>query len=87
MSRGAERMHRWALFVGRRPVKYHSGKMKVVRAPRFAPSDDGALRIDASAVADWLVRFLVQECRVRRKTDRVVLGLSGGVDSAVSAAL
>lgn len=61
--------------------------MKVVRAPRFDPSDDGALRIDASAVADWLVRFLVQECRVRRKTDRVVLGLSGGVDSAVSAAL
>lgn len=59
----------------------------MVRAPQADPNGDEGLRIDAAAVAEWLVRFLVQECTVRRKTGRAVIGLSGGVDSAVVAAL
>ncbi len=42
------------------------------------------LAIDARLVADWLVKFLVHECKVGRGIERVVIGLSGGVDSAVS---
>lgn len=56
-------------------------------APRFDPTSDEPLRIDAALVADWLVAFLRDECVRRRKIDRAVLGLSGGVDSAVVAYL
>jgi NAD+ synthase len=38
-------------------------------------------------VADWLVRFLRDECIRRRGVTKAVLGLSGGVDSAVVAYL
>lgn len=41
------------------------------------------LEINPGLVADWLVKFLHYECVVRRGMDKVVLGLSGGVDSAV----
>jgi len=48
---------------------------------------DEPLRINAPLVADWLVRFLRDECIRRRNLHKAVLGLSGGVDSAVVAYL
>ncbi len=61
-----------------------SGALEVVdaAAPR-APS----LEIDAELVARWLEAFLHDEIVVRRNTHRAVIGLSGGVDSAVTAFL
>lgn len=45
------------------------------------------LTIDATLVANWLTAFLHDELVVRRRISRAVLGLSGGVDSAVVAYL
>jgi len=44
------------------------------------------LDIDAALVEDWLVRFLRDELN-RRGFERAVVGISGGVDSAVTAYL
>ncbi len=44
-------------------------------------------RIDAAVAAEWLVAFVRDELVVRRKIPRAVVGLSGGVDSAVTAFL
>jgi NAD+ synthase len=43
--------------------------------------------IDTALAAEWLVDFLRDELQRRRGIDRAVLGLSGGVDSAVTAFL
>jgi NAD+ synthetase len=43
--------------------------------------------IDASVTAQWLVSFLRDELITRRGISRAVIGLSGGVDSAVTAFL
>jgi NAD+ synthase len=55
---------------------------------RAAPAPDTArwLRINPPLVVEWLVRFLRAEF-AQRGFERAVIGLSGGVDSAVSAAL
>lgn len=45
------------------------------------------LSIGSEIVAGWLVKFLRDECIRRRGVNRAVLGLSGGVDSAVVAYL
>jgi len=45
------------------------------------------LSIDTTLVANWLTAFLHDELVVRRRISRAVLGLSGGVDSAVVAYL
>ena len=45
------------------------------------------LDIDCTLATEWLVAFLRDELVVRRNTPRAVLGLSGGVDSAVVAYL
>jgi NAD+ synthetase len=59
----------------------------VYRAAPFDPESDEPLRINAPLVADWLVKFLRDEVGRRRGIKQVVLGLSGGVDSAVVASL
>lgn len=59
-----------------------------VHAPApFDPADDSILRIDAEAVRRWLVAFLRDEVGRRRGFADVVVGLSGGVDSALTAFL
>lgn len=62
-------------------------QLTVLRAQAFDPDSDDALAINASLVADWLVRFLKDECIRRRGVSKAVLGLSGGVNSAVVAYL
>jgi NAD+ synthase len=49
-----------------------------------APAAPG---IDPAVAADWLVAFLHDEMLVRRGIARAVIGLSGGIDSAVTAYL
>ncbi|WP_419164877.1 NAD+ synthase [Candidatus Palauibacter sp.] len=51
------------------------------------PADSRALDIDVDLVRGWLVEFLRHEIERRRGFRRVVIGLSGGVDSALTAAL
>ena len=55
----------------------------VVRAPRASDP----LAIDAALVERWLVRFLRDELTHRRGITQAVVGVSGGVDSAVVAYL
>jgi NAD+ synthase (glutamine-hydrolysing) len=50
-------------------------------------SDPRLLAIDEALVEEWLVRFLREEMVERRGFRHAVVGLSGGVDSAVTAAL
>lgn len=51
-----------------------------------SPDDLSPLAIDAMLVERWLVEFLRSEIR-RRRFGRVVIGLSGGVDSSLTATL
>jgi NAD+ synthetase len=57
--------------------------LPVTDALPAAPS----LEIDGALATEWLVAFLRDELIVRRNIRRAVVGLSGGVDSAVVAAL
>ncbi len=51
------------------------------------PAAPDPLGIDAELTRHWLVEFLRDEVQRRRKFDKVVLGLSGGVDSSLVAFL
>jgi NAD+ synthase len=53
--------------------------------PSAAPLEPPGL--NPAVTADWLVAFLRDELILRRKIPRAVIGLSGGVDSAVTAFL
>src|SRR5665811_339828 len=46
--------------------------------------DPGALEFDPDLVERALVEFIREEVRRRRGSEKVVVGVSGGVDSAVS---
>ena len=61
---------------------------QVVAIPVFRESAvDALLEIDAGLVVRWLTEFLRDECVEKRRIARAVVGLSGGVDSAVTAGL
>lgn len=51
------------------------------------PAPRSALEIDPELTRRWLVEFLRDEVRRRRGFERAIIGLSGGVDSAVVAYL
>ena len=51
------------------------------------PDDRSPLEIDAELVEGWLVQFLRQEMTTRRGFERGVVGMSGGVDSSLTAVL
>ncbi len=58
------------------------------RAPVIEEEDvHDPMQIAPQLAEDWLVSFLRDEVKMRRGFDRVLVGLSGGVDSAVTAAL
>ncbi len=59
-------------------------KLRVVHAPQ---ATDTGLRIDAALAQRWLTNFLHDEMIGRRNIHNAVVGVSGGVDSAVVAYL
>lgn len=61
--------------------------LPVIRSNPTSPLDPVTLKINPELVERHLVRFLEDEIIRQRKMNRVVLGLSGGLDSAVVAFL
>ncbi len=59
----------------------------MICAPKFDPESDENLRINEPLMADWLIAFLKDEIVRRRGMTRAVVGVSGGVDSALVAFL
>jgi NAD+ synthase len=62
-------------------------KLEVIQAPPHTHNAENLLRIHEPLVAEWLVEFLRDEMIRRRGFHRAVVGLSGGVDSSVTAFL
>jgi len=54
---------------------------------RRAIGDEDPLRIDPALAEQWLVAFLKDEVATRRKFTKGIVGISGGVDSALTAHL
>lgn len=74
---------------GRPPVKFDAAarpEPKEARKDGRITAGD-PLAMDAALVERWLVEFIREEVRHRRGFEQAVVGLSGGVDSAVTAYL
>src|SRR5579863_8342840 len=68
-------------------TNYRCRGRETMAVAEFVARPDAALegpRINAALATDWLVAFLHDELVVRRKIGRAVVGLSGGIDSAVT---
>jgi NAD+ synthetase len=61
--------------------------LDIVEQKRIDPDGDEALAINEPLVADWLIEFIRDELVRRRGFSNAVVGLSGGVDSALVAYL
>jgi NAD+ synthase (glutamine-hydrolysing) len=74
----------------RRPAAPRSASRPAAPLPplaaRFNPGQD-PLAIDTELTQHWLREFIRDEVQRRRKFDKVVIGLSGGVDSSLVAYL
>ncbi len=64
-----------------------SETIKELRAPAFDPEAGSFLTINCEVVADWLCSFIQDEVVRRRGYRKALVGLSGGVDSSVTAYL
>jgi NAD+ synthase len=64
-----------------------TSELPVITAPPFDPGSDENLKINAPLLTEWLVAFLQDEIIRRRGFHRAVVGLSGGVDSSLTAFL
>jgi NAD+ synthetase len=62
-------------------------RLDIIPAPTRPHDAEQLLRINAPLVAEWLTEFLRDEMVRRRGFHRAVVGLSGGVDSSVTAFL
>ncbi len=62
-------------------------RLKEVTAPCFDPEADSFLSINCKVVAEWLSAFIRDEVTGRRGYRKALIGLSGGVDSSVTAYL
>jgi NAD+ synthetase len=67
---------------GKRPL----GAVQVIRGSTARETPPSPLAIDPSLTEQWLVHFIREEM-TRRKMECAVIGISGGVDSAVTAYL
>lgn len=65
----------------------HEPVLPVVRARPLSPDAPELLHLNAPLATRWLEEFLRHEVRFRRGFHRVVIGVSGGVDSALVAFL
>ena len=70
----------------KRKGRSKGSELQVVRPDSGDPVGPPALEINAALTADWLINFIREEVH-RRGFKAGVLGLSGGVDSAVTAFL
>jgi NAD+ synthetase len=71
---------------GRHPISPKSIASRQVRVDT-APTPPDPLAIDGNLVAQWLVAFLRDEVIGRRGFQKGIVGLSGGVDSSLTAHL
>lgn len=66
------------------PKRYASNMPLPVTYATATEAASDPLQLDTRLVCDWLVRFLHDECVRRRGIEKAIVGLSGGVDSAVT---
>lgn len=62
-------------------------EVPVLRAPKPGPSGDDPLAINAPLVTEWLTAFLRDEIVLQRGYRKAIVGVSGGVDSSLTAFL
>lgn len=64
-----------------------SVRLPILRAPAADPESDADLKINEPVLAEWLIAFLRDEVVERRGFEKAIVGISGGVDSSLTAFL